>query len=160
MPLSVGTRAPLFTLRTLQNGEFKDVSLEDNLGEKNTVLLFFPGAFTPPCTEEMCLVNDWHQTAAGLDAVVWGISCDTAFAQAAWAKQEKIEIPLLADYTKEVATQYDVLLPSLAGMGPSAARAAFVVNRHGIIRYAEQTETPLTMPNFEAVKTALENERE
>lgn len=160
MPLPVGTRAPLFTLKSLQNGEFKDCALEDNFGKRNTVLLFFPGAFTPPCTEEMCIVNDWHQQATELDAIVWGISCDTAFAQAAWAKQENIAIPLLADYTKEVATQYDVLLASLAGMGPSAARAAFVINRHGMIRHAEQTATPLEMPNFDAIKSALEGERE
>jgi len=144
----------------MQDGKLVDVSLADNLGKANTVLLFFPGAFTPPCTVEFCQHGPTLGAYRDLDAVVWGISADTAFSQAAWAKQEGIDIPLLADYNRVVITAYDALLADLAGMGPSAARAAIVVNRHGVVRYSEQTATPLDMPNFDAIRAVLQKERQ
>ena len=75
--------------------------------------------------------------------------------QEAWAKQHGITVTLLSDLNKETARAYDVLLASLAGIGATSARAAFVIGADGLVKYAEQTPTPKDLPNFEKVKAAL-----
>jgi peroxiredoxin len=155
MPLSVGTKAPDFTLKTKTADGLKDVKLSDNLGKKQTVLLFFPLAFTGVCTQEMCDITAGLGQYTGLDAEVYAISVDSPFAQEAWAKQNSIKVTLLSDLNKTVTKAYDVVFPNLAGVGDTAARAAFVVGRDGKIKYAEQTPTPKDLPNFAAVQAAL-----
>ncbi len=155
MPISTGSKAPDFTLKSKSSGELKDVKLSDNFGRKNTVLLFFPLAFTGVCTQEMCDISAGLGGYASLNADVIGISVDSPFAQEAWAKQEKIGITLVSDLNKATIDAYGVRFPGLAGIGDTAARAAFVVDKNGVVQYAEQTATPKDLPNFEAVKAAL-----
>jgi peroxiredoxin len=155
MPLSVGTKAPDFTLKSKQAAGLVDVKLSNNLGKKNTVLLFFPAAFTGVCTTELCDITAGLSAYSGLNADVIGISVDTPFAQEAWAQKEKIGITLASDLNKEVTKQYDVLFPMLAGVGDTAARAAFVIDKNGVIQYSEKTPTPKELPNFQAVKDTL-----
>jgi peroxiredoxin len=155
MPLSVGTKAPDFTLKTKTADGLKDVKLSNNLGKKQTVLLFFPLAFTGVCTQEMCDITAGLGQYTALDAEVYAISVDSPFAQEAWAKQNSIKVTLLSDLNKTVTKAYDVVFPNLAGVGDTAARAAFVVGRDGKIKYAEQTPTPKDLPNFAAVQAAL-----
>lgn len=155
MPITTGTKAPDFTLKTTAADGLRDVKLSDNFGKKQTVLLFFPLAFTGVCTQEMCDVTAGLGQFTGLDAEVLGISVDSPFAQAAWAKQNKISITLLSDLNKKVAAAYGVIFPGLAGIGDTSARAAFVIGKDGVVKYAEQTATPKDLPNFEAVKAAL-----
>ena len=155
MAISVGTKAPDFTLKSKQASGLVDVKLSDNLGKKNTVLLFFPLAFTSVCTKELCDLTAGLGAYAGLNADVIGVSVDSPFAQEAWAKQEKIGIPLASDLNKEVTKKYDVLFPMLAGVGDTSARAAFVIDKNGVVQYSEQTPTPKDLPNFEAVKAVL-----
>jgi peroxiredoxin len=90
-----------------------------------------------------------------LGADVIAISVDSPFAQEAWAKANKIGITLASDLNKTVTKAYDVLFPMLAGVGDTAARAAFVVGKDGVVKYAEQTPTPKDLPNFAAIKAAL-----
>lgn len=155
MPLAKGTKAPDFTLKTKTPDGPKDVRLSDNFGRKSTVLLFFPAAFTGVCTSELCDQSSGLAEYEKLNAVVYGISVDSPFAQEAWAKANNIKIPLLSDLNKTVIRAYDVVLPALAGMYEVAARAAFVIGPDGIVRYAEQTPTPKDLPDFAAVKAAL-----
>ncbi len=155
MPLATGSKAPDFTLKTKTADGLKDVKLSDNFGKKQTVLLFFPLAFTGVCTQEMCDMSAGLGQYASLGADVYGISVDSPFAQEAWAKQNKITITLLADLNKDVTKAYGVLFPMLAGVGDTSARAAFVIGKDGVVKYAEQTATPKDLPNFEAVKAAL-----
>lgn len=155
MALATGIIAPSFTLRTMTSDGLVDVSLADHLGKDNVVLLFFPAAFTGVCTQEFCDMTSGLEAYKGLGAVVYGISCDTAFSHAEWAKMNKISITLLSDFSKSTAKAYDVVLSDLVGMGPAAKRAAFVIDREGIIRYSEETPTPLELPNFDAVKETL-----
>lgn len=156
MPLPVGSPAPDFTLKAWKDGSIQSVTLSQNRGDRPTVLLFFPGAFTPPCTEEMCSLGDGLRGMGQYGADVWGISCDTVFSLGAWAKKETIGVPLLADYEKAVCALYDVVNPDLAGMGRSAARAAFVIDTKGVIRYSEQTSALGVLPDFEAIVAALQ----
>lgn len=155
MPLSVGTKAPDFSLKSKSTGELKDITLSANFGSKNTVLLFFPLAFTGVCTQELCDVTAGLGSYSTLNAEVIAISVDSPFAQEAWATLEKISLPIVSDLNKETTKAYDVLFPGLAGIGDTAARAAFVIDKAGVIQYAEQTATPKDLPNFEAVKAAL-----
>ena len=155
MAISVGTKAPDFTLKSKQPSGLVDVKLSDNFGKQNTVLLFFPAAFTSVCTQELCDVSGGLNAYAGLNADVIAISVDTPFAQEAWAQKENIKLTLASDLNKEVTRKYEVLLPMLVGIGDTAARAAFVVDRQGTIQYSEQTPTPKDLPHFDKVKAAL-----
>ena len=155
MPIAVGSKAPDFTLKTKAVDGPKDVKLSDNFGKTQTVLLFFPAAFTGVCTQEMCDTTGGLGEYEKLGATVYGISVDGPFAQEAWAKQNKIGITLLSDQNKTVIKAYGVVYPNLVGMYETAARAAFVIGKDGAVKYAEQTPTPKDLPNFAAVKAAL-----
>lgn len=155
MPLAKGSKAPDFTLKTKTADGLKDVTLSANFGKKQTVILFFPLAYTGVCTSEMCDVTGGLADYSKLDAEVVAISVDSPFAQEAWAKANNIKVTLLSDLNKTVIKAYDVVFPMLAGVGDTAARAAFVVGKDGVIKYAEQTPTPKDLPNFAAVKAAL-----
>lgn len=155
MAIPVGSKAPDFNLKSKQASGLVDVKLSDNLGKKNTVLLFFPAAFTGVCTQEMCDISAGLNSYSGLNAEVIGISVDTPFAQEAWARQEKITLKLASDLNKDVTKAYDVLLPMLAGIGDTAARAAFVIDKNGVVQYSERTPTPKDLPDFNKVKETL-----
>ena len=146
MAIPVGSKAPDFTLKSKQASGLVDVKLSDNLGKKNTVLLFFPAAFTGVCTQEMCDISGGLGAYASLNADVIGISVDTPFAQEAWAQKEKIGVTLASDLNKEVIKKYNVVFPMLAGVGDTAARAAFVIDKSGIVQYSEQTPSPKELP--------------
>jgi len=155
MPIAVGSKAPDFTLKQKVASGLVDVKLSENFGKKNTVLLFFPLAFTGVCTQEMCDVTAGLAQFSGMNAEVIGISVDSPFAQEDWANHHKITLRLASDLNKTVTKAYDVLFPNLAGIGDTAARAAFVIDEQGVVQYAEQTPTPKDLPNFDAVKAAL-----
>ena len=157
MPIAVGSKAPDFTLKTKAADGLKDIKLSDNFGKKQTVLLFFPAAFTGVCTQEMCDQTGGLGEYEKLGAQVYAISVDTPFAQEAWAQQNKIGVTLLSDLNKTTTKAYDVVFPNLAGIGDTAARAAFVIGKDGTVKYAEQTPTPKDLPNFQAIKAALAN---
>lgn len=155
MPVSVGSKAPDFTLKSKTDAGITDIKLSDNLGKKQTVILFFPLAFTNVCTQEMCDTSGGLGEYESLGADVIAISVDSPFAQEAWAKANGITLRLASDLNKTVAAAYGVLLDDLLGLGSVAARAAFVIGKDGVIKYAEQTPTPKTLPNFAAIKAAL-----
>ena len=155
MAIPVGSKAPDFTLKSKQASGLVDVKLSNNLGKKNTVLLFFPAAFTSVCTQELCDITSGLNAYGNFNAEVIGISVDTPFAQEAWAQKEKIGITLASDLNKEVIKNYNVVFPMLAGIGDTAARAAFVIDKSGIVQYSEQTPSPKELPNFNEVKATL-----
>lgn len=155
MPLSVGSKAPDFSLKSKNNDGLVDVKLSANFGSKNTVVLFFPLAFTGVCTNEMCSVSQGLSEYASLGADVIAVSVDSPFTQEAWAKQNNIGITLASDLNKTTAKAYEVLLEDLAGIGSASARAAFIVDKNGVIQYAEQTPTPKDLPNFDAIRAKL-----
>jgi peroxiredoxin len=155
MAIAVGTKAPDFTLKSKTAAGVTDVKLSNNFGKKNTVILFFPLAFTGVCTQEMCEISAGFSAYSGLNADVIGISVDSPFAQEAWAQKEKITVTLASDLNKKTAADYGVLLPDLLGFGSTSARAAFVVDKQGVVQYSEQTATPKDLPNFAAIKATL-----
>jgi len=155
MPLAVGSKAPDFTLKSKAADGLKDVTLSANFGKKQTVLLFFPLAFTGVCTQELCDTTSGLGEYEKLGADVIAISVDSPFAQEAWANANKIKLTIVSDLNKTATKAYDVVFPGLAGIGDTSARAAFVIGKDGVIKYSEQTATPKDLPNFAAVKAAL-----
>ena len=160
MALKIGDKAPDFELTTKAAEGPKKLKLSGNFGAKNTVLLFFPMAFTGVCTKEMCEISAGLNHYTSLNADVWGISGDNPFAQGAWAEKEKITVPLLADYEHKVAGQYGCAYSSFLpeknlGMGGVPKRSAFVVDKQGVVRYAEINDNPGQLPNFDAIKACL-----
>src|SRR3982751_4415948 len=155
MAISVGSKAPDFTLKSKSATGLADVKLSNNFGKKNTVVLFFPLAFTSVCTKELCDITAGLGSYSGVNADVIAISVDSPFAQEAWAQKEKISLTLASDLNKEVIKQYDVVFPMLAGVGDTAARAAFVIDKNCVGQSSEQTPTPKDLPNVEGAKAAL-----
>ena len=160
MALPIGTKAPDFTLPTKTADGPKQITLSDHFGKGNTLLLFFPMAFTGTCTTEMCGISNGLREYRVLNATVYGISGDNPFAQEAWAQKESISVPLLSDYEHTVARQYDVaydsFLPQLGlPMGGVPKRAVFIIDRDGVIQYSESNDDARELPNFDKVKSRL-----
>lgn len=161
MALQVGDTAPDFTLvsKTAEGPQL--VKLSELVGKSNLVLLFVPMAFTGVCTTELCDISNGISEYEALDAKVFGISGDNPFAQEAWAEKAGITLPLLSDYEHAVAKAYGVAYEQFLPeanliMGGVPKRSAFVIDKGGIIRYAEVQEHPKDLPDFEAVKAALQ----
>jgi glutaredoxin-dependent peroxiredoxin len=159
MAIAVGSKAPDFTLKSKQASGLVDVKLSNNFGKKNTVLLFFPAAFTGVCTKEMCDVTASLSAYSSLNADVISISVDNPFAQEAWAQKEKIGLTLASDMNKTTSQAYGVAINDLGGLvsgfGTTSARAAFVIDKNGVVQYSEQTGSVKDLPNLDAVKAAL-----
>ncbi len=153
MSLQIGDTAPDFSLSGTQSAD--PVSLDDFRGEKNVLLLFFPLAWTGVCTKEMCGIRDSYSKYDGLDAQVLGISVDSPFALKAWAKEEGLEFPLLSDFNRKAARAYDAIYDQLLGFEGVAKRAAFVIDKEGIVQYAEVLESAADLPDFEAIEQTL-----
>ena len=161
MPLQVGEKAPDFTLVTKTAEGPQLVKLSDEIGKSNLVLLFVPMAFTGVCTTELCDISGGISEYEALDAKVFGISGDSPFAQEAWAKQAGITLPLLSDYEHTVAKAYGVAYEQFLPeanliMGGVAKRSAFVIDKTGVVRFADVKEHPKDLPDFEGVKAALQ----
>ena len=160
MSIKVGDTAPDFTLVTKTAEGPQLVKLSELIGKSNIVLLFVPMAFTGVCTTEFCDISAGISEYEALDAKVLGISGDNPFAQAAWAEKEGITIPLLSDYEHNVAKAYGVAYEQFLPdanliMGGVAKRSAFVIDKAGIVKYAEVQDHPKDLPDFAAVKAAL-----
>ncbi|RMF20325.1 MAG: peroxiredoxin, partial [Bacteroidetes bacterium] len=130
-------------------------ALEDFQG-KNVVLLFFPLAFTGVCTTELCTVRDDLSSYNDLNAQVLAVSIDTPFSLAKFKAEQNLNFPLLSDFNREVARAYDALYEEFVlGMKGVAKRSAFVIDKNGVIRYAEVLDNAGDLPNFEAIKQTL-----
>ncbi|MGZ4049163.1 MAG: redoxin domain-containing protein [Bacteroidia bacterium] len=152
MKIEVGQTAPAFTLT---DTEKKAVSLSDFKG-KNVVLLFFPLAFTGTCTAELCATRDDIATYNNANAQVLGISVDSLFVLGKFKEEQKLNFPLLSDFNKEVSAAYGSLYDTfIFEMKGVSKRSAFVIDKEGIVRYAEVLEKASDLPNFVSIKEVL-----
>ena len=161
MAIQAGQKAPDFTLVTKTADGPKLVTLSEEIGKSNILLLFVPMAFTGVCTAEFCDITAGIGEYEALDAKVFGISGDNPFAQEAWAKKEGIGIPLLSDYEHNVAKAYGVAYEQFLPeanliMGGVAKRSAFLIDKQGVVRFADVKDHPKDLPDFQAVKAALQ----
>ena len=157
MPVAIGSTAPDFTLKSKTATGLVDVKLSANFGHKQTVLLFFPLAYTGVCTAGNVRPDQWpgrlrearrgrlcHQRRQPVRP--GGLGQD---------QQDRGHPAVGFEQGNVTKAYYGVLFPMLAGIGDTAARAAFVIGKDGVVKYAEQTATPKDLPNFLAVKAAL-----
>lgn len=152
MALKPGDKAPDFTLRASDKSQ---INLKDYHG-KNVVLLFFPLAFTGVCTKELCYMRDSIAEYEQLDAQILAVSVDSLYTLDKWKQEQKFNFPLLADFNKTVSKKYDTLYKEFVfEMKGVSKRSAFVIDRDGIIRYAEVLDNAGEMPNFDAVRKTL-----
>ncbi len=152
MKIEVGQPAPDFTL---YDSEKKQVTLSGQR-DQNVLLLFFPLAFTSTCTKELCSVRDninWYNNA---DAKVYGISVDALHTLAKYKEDQQLNFTLLSDFNKDVSKLYDTIYEMFGyNMKGVSKRSAFVIDKQGIIRYAEVLENAGEVPDFKAINEIL-----
>lgn len=156
MSLQIGSPAPDFTLFSDQKESFR---LADYQGEKNVLLLFFPGAFTSVCTDELNTVsNDLESYGEPADTQVVGISTDSPFALSEFRKVHSFQMPLLSDHDGIVSASYGAKYDydfTPMKLDRISKRAAFVIDKEGKIQYAEVLENAGNLPNLEAIQKTL-----
>lgn len=152
MKIEPGQQAPDFSLYDTTRNK---VSLWDFKGH-NVLLLFFPQAFSRVCTKELCSVRDNISLYDHADATVIGISVDSVFTLTKYKESEGYNFILLSDFNKEVSTSYGSLYENwILDMKGVSKRSAFVIDKTGIIRYAEVLEKAGEEPNYENIQTLL-----
>ncbi|MGM0545130.1 MAG: redoxin domain-containing protein [Bacteroidota bacterium] len=152
MSLHIGSKAPNFTL---QNTEGKEVSLSDYQGQNNVLLLFFPLAFSSTCTEELCTTRDNMKLYDSFNVKVLGISIDSFFCLKEFKKSQNLNFTLLSDFNKKAAPKYKALYQDYYGMKGVTKRASFIIDKEGVIRFAEVLEDSSNLPDFKAIQNRL-----
>ena len=150
----MGQKASPFALHEAPN-QLVDVGAE--FGSAPIVILFFPLSFSSVCSDEFCTIRDDWKAWTDLNAKVYGISVDSPFVTQKFRELENLPFPLLSDFNREVATQFDALHEDLFGLKGVAKRSAFVIDREGTIVYASVSEDPGVMVDFDAIKAAVES---
>lgn len=154
MKIQIGTTAPDFTL---YDSDKKKVSLSNFKG-KNVLILFYPQAFTDVCTKELCDIRDNIARYSHDKAQVLGISVDSVFTLAKYKAEQGFNFPLLSDFNKEVSKNYNSLYHDwILDMKGVSKRSAFVIDKEGVIQFAEILENAGELPDFEAIRSVLES---
>jgi len=153
MTITIGQVAPDFTL---YNSDRNKVTLSEQRG-KNVLLLFFPLAFTGVCTQELCAIRDDIARYNNANAAVFGISVDSYATLKKYKAEQGYNFDLLSDFNKEVSAQYGCLYDAFIGwMKGVSKRSAFIIDKEGVVQYAEVLESAGDMPDFEAINQKLE----
>ena len=152
MAVKVGDLAPDFTLAA--TGDKEQIALSALRGQP-VVLLFYPFAFSPVCTEELCGVQNEWDSYATLGAQVLGISVDSLYTQKAFAEANGIKFPLLTDFNKEVSPRYGAYYEQLGPWKGVAKRSAFVIDRDGKVAYAWISDDPKVKPDVSEIRQVL-----
>ena len=156
MKIEVGDAAPDFTLYDSAKNK---ITLSDQRAQ-NVLLLFFPLAFTSTCTAELCSVRDNISFYNNVNAKVFGISVDSLHTLAKYKTEQNLNFLLLSDFNKEVSTAYGSIYEIFSyNMKGVSKRSAFVIDKIGIVRYAEILENASEQPNFKNITLTLENLR-
>jgi len=155
--IDVGDPAPDFTVPLAHgDGETHPFVLSDHLDEAPIVLAFFPGAFTPPCREEMARFQEDIDRYRELGATLLGVSVDTPFAQHEFREQNGFEFGMLSDTNKHLIDAYGVAIDMTdLGYYGVANRAVFVIDGDCEITYRWVAEEPSDQPDFDAVEDAV-----
>jgi peroxiredoxin len=129
--------------------------LKDYRGQ-NVLLLFFPLAFTGTCTKELCGVRDNIALYNNANAQVFGISVDSLHTLAKYNEEQQFNFTLLSDFNKEVSEAYGSIYPLFGyDMRGVSKRSAFVIDKDGVVQYAEILENASHIPDFSAIQGVL-----
>lgn len=154
--VSTGDSAPVFAA-TNGTSDHEDFDLSDHLGDGPVVLAFFPGAFTPPCTNEMVALQGHLDAFEAAGATVFGLSADSPFSQGAFREEHGIEFDLVSDMAGEAIRAYglEMDIPDL-GLYDIANRAVFVLDDEGTVTYSWVADDPTNEPDYDDVLAAVE----
>ena len=153
MLLQIGQIAPDFTLF---DSDKKKVSLNEHRGE-NVLLLFFPFAFSSICTAELCTVRDNISKYDSVQAKVFGISVDSLYTLAKFKIDQNLNFTLLSDFNKEISYTYEAFYETFSyGMKGVSKRAAFIIDKIGLVQYVEVLENASEQPKFDLIIKRLE----
>jgi peroxiredoxin (alkyl hydroperoxide reductase subunit C) len=134
MALTIGQKAPEFSVTALVGREFKQIHLSDYKG-KWVVLYFYPMDFTFVCPTEIVEFDRNVEELADRNAVLLGGSTDTEYSHLGWVKSHPdlaaLKHPLFADVTKRMARDYGVLLEDKG----VALRGTFLIDPNGDLRW-------------------------
>ena len=141
--------APDFNLK---NTEKNNIALSSYKG-KTVVLAFYPGAFTGVCDTEMCSLRDSMNSFNDLNATVLGISVDSPWAKAEFAKKYEINFNILSDYNRDVSKAYDMIFNGLGGLEgyECSNRGVLIIDGEGLIQYRWVAENPGVEPNYSEI---------
>jgi peroxiredoxin len=154
MKIEVGQQAPDFTLYDSAKNKVTLSAQRD----QNVLLLFFPLAFTSTCTAELCSVRDNISFYNNVNARVFGISVDSLHTLAKYKADQDLNFSLLSDFNKDVSTEYGTIYEMFGyNMKGVSKRSAFVIDKDGIVRYAEVLENASEQPNFKNITLILES---
>ena len=147
--VNIGDTAPAFTLKTTDKS---DVSLADFSGQ-TVILAFYPGAFTGVCDKEMCAFQDNMSKLNESNSVVLGISVDSPWANAEFARKYNLEFALLSDLDRDVVKAYDATFTGLGGIDGyvCANRVVIVIDKDGVVQHRWVAENPGLEPDYEAI---------
>ena len=152
MSIEIGQPAPDFTL---YDSEKKKLTLSALKGQP-VLLLFFPLAFTSTCTAELCSVRDDLSWYNNVRARVLGISVDALHTLARYKEDQQLNFTLLSDFNKDVSRDYGSLYEQFGyNMKGVSKRSAFVIDKNGIVRYAEVLENAGEIPDFSKIREVL-----
>ncbi len=152
MKIEIGQQAPDFTLYDTTKNK---ISLSDLKGQ-NVLLLFFPQAFTSVCTKELCSVRDNIGLYDNANAIVLGVSVDSVFTLSKFKETQQYNFSLLSDFNKDVSAAYGSLYDNwILDMKGVSKRSAFLIDKKGIVRYAEVLENARDEPNFVNIEKTL-----
>lgn len=154
--VSIGGPAPVFSA-TKGTSDHEAFDLGDHLGDGPVVLAFFPGAFTPPCTNEMVALQERLDEFGAAGATVFGVSADSPFSQGAFREEHGIEFDLVSDMAGDAIREYglEMDIPNL-GLYGIANRAVFVVDDDGTVTYSWVADDPTNEPDYEELIAAVE----
>mgnify|MGYP002762056109 CR=1 FL=1 len=154
--VSIDDTAPSFTA-TYRGTEHETFELDEHLGDGPTVLAFFPGAFTPPCTNEMVALQERLNGLEEAGATLLGISADSSFTLGAFADEYDLDFDLVSDMSGDAIAAYDLSidLPDL-GLYGAANRAVFVLDEDGTVTYSWVADDPTNEPDYDDLIEAVE----
>lgn len=155
--VTTGDTAPSISA-TVANGEVESFELDEHLGNGPVVLAFFPGAFTPPCSNEMVAFQEHLDSFEDHGATLLGVSADSAFSLNAFREEEGLEFDLVSDMGREAISEYDVEtdIEDLGLLGV-ANRVVYVLDDDGEITYAWEADSPENEPDYDEVLEAVES---
>lgn len=156
MSVLVGKPAPDFTAATvMEDGAIKeDFKFSDHIKGKYGLLFFYPLDFTFVCPSEILAFHNRISTFKELNCRVVGVSVDSQFSHVAWRNTPpekgglgQVDFPLVADITKSIARDYDVLFN-----GSVAFRGTFLIDKEGVVRHQVVNDLPLGRNVDEAIR--------
>ena len=153
MTISIGQKAPSFNLF---DSDKKSINSASFAGQP-VIILFFPFSFSSVCTAELCSMRDSMDIYNKANATVLGISVDSLYTLHQFKKDQQINFTLLSDFNKTVSKDFGVLydiFPTFEMQGVSK-RAAFIIDKNGLIQYAEVCASPGDMPDFTAIQSKI-----